>query len=740
MTHRHQIRSLTALLGSAALAIVAGVLPAAAQRAAGATPLAVPADRLMTLVTGQRILQSTGADGRLAVSAAAPADAATPLLTFEADGAWYVVPAVALHSFGVQLDPSLFDAGALSQAEVGTPGQIPVQVQWHGAVAPAMPWLTHPVQVATGVTDGVVTSSSGMALQSAVSAGTLTGIDRISLMGAASHARRPSSGFTLYTLTVNGIDSSGAPDTGDAAILLNTDDASKSAGVGFEQWYHGVFKVSVPNGHYALLGNFVHFSGAASVNGGGPPAGGDEHIAIVNFTVHGNTTITVDARSATARVAATTPLPTDAGSGSFTWQRNSQGATGGTSFSSAWSIGGGAPPFKVSVSPGPAPKVGTQGWVAAFHFDSPASSAAAYSYDVSYGGQGAIARNQRHVVKTSQLAIVATRYFSDVQGNPAMEVRQSFFPWQFIAFGVLDNFNAPLERTEYVLAGPDLLWLQQVVADATTFEGVTQDSNRVLIPRQASIADWNRGPIGPGVPIDTGGADAFPFVQGCPACTEAGSLEFEIFPFGDNPPGHFGFPNFPVPGLTEADAYTLAQDGVTISAGQDPLGIGVPVASGSAHFQLRYTVAMSAPWRTLSTSQSTTWTFSSPGSTSAPVPSGWVCFSGTGAGCSVVALMLPDYQLPEDDTGHVASGPVTFQLGISHILGVSVAVNSAQVSVSFDGGATWTPAHVTASGSNTFAVSYKNPAQAGTAAIRIHVTDADGGIVDQTILNAYAFP
>lgn len=113
MTHR-QIRSLTALLVSTALAVVAGMLPAAAHRAAGSTSVAAPADRLITLVTGQRILQSTGTDGRLAVSAAASADASTPLLTFQANGALYVVPAVTLHSFGAILDPSLFDTGALS--------------------------------------------------------------------------------------------------------------------------------------------------------------------------------------------------------------------------------------------------------------------------------------------------------------------------------------------------------------------------------------------------------------------------------------------------------------------------------------------------------------------------------------------------------------------------------------------------------------------------------------------------
>jgi hypothetical protein len=83
---------------------------------------------------------------------------------------------------------------------------------------------------------------------------------------------------------------------------------------------------------------------------------------------------------------------------------------------------------------------------------------------------------------------------------------------------------------------------------------------------------------------------------------------------------------------------------------------------------------------------------------------------------------------------------VTFQLGISHIVGVSIAVTSAQVSVSFNGGTTWVAAHVAPNGSDNFAVTYKNPSHTGTAAIRIHVTDADGGVLDQTILNAYAFP
>ena len=288
------------------------------------------------------------------------------------------------------------------------------------------------------------------------------------------------------------------------------------------------------------------------------------------------------------------------------------------------------------------------------------------------------------------------------------------------------------------MAQPDLFWTQQVVADAATFAGFFSDSLRIFVRGTTTQADWLRGPIGPGVPVDTGAAA--PFLQFCPACTEAGTLEFAIYPFGDNPPGHTGPPNFPTPGLTETDAFNLLRNGTSIASGQDPLGIIVPFASGAANYQLQYSVAMSAPWWTLSTNEKTSWHFSSPASTSSPLPTGWVCFSGVSAGCGVVALMLPDYQLPEDGTGHVASGPVTFQLGITHVLGVAVAVTSAQVSISFNGGKTWVPAHVTRGSDNHFAVSYTDPAHAGTAAIRVHVVDAAGGVLDQTILNAYAIP
>ncbi|MFI5285124.1 MAG: hypothetical protein ACHQ4F_02275, partial [Candidatus Dormibacteria bacterium] len=134
MTHRHLIRTLTALLGSVAIAVVAGASPVAAHRPASSLVKPVQADHLITLVTGERILESGGPNGAVAFNTVSRPS--TPMVTFEANSAWYVMPAVAMHSLGAQLDPTLFKIDALTRSEAAAPGQVPVQVSWHGTSAP----------------------------------------------------------------------------------------------------------------------------------------------------------------------------------------------------------------------------------------------------------------------------------------------------------------------------------------------------------------------------------------------------------------------------------------------------------------------------------------------------------------------------------------------------------------------------------------------------------------------------
>ncbi len=58
--------------------------------------------------------------------------------------------------------------------------------------------------------------------------------------------------------------------------------------------------------------------------------------------------------------------------------------------------------------------------------------------------------------------------------------------------------------------------------------------------------------------------------------------------------------------------------------------------------------------------------------------------------------------------------------------------------VCFDGGVVWSAASVSGPRSGGFKVRYTNPPGPGTGSIRIHVVDANGDALDQTLLNAYA--
>jgi hypothetical protein len=720
---RHTKRFAVAV-ATAAIATSASVPTGAASP--GGAPTRATVTRF-TLVTGEQILQRTDAAGRESVEVAGAGG--SPLLTYRLGSASYVVPAAAVPFLSGGLDPALFDTARLRGTEIA--GQVPVLVRWHGRSRPPMPWLVSPHAVGWGVTSGRVTSSSGKALERDLAAqprasrigwsGSLQGIDRIALDGGAANPP-PAPRFTMYTLTVNGIDASGAPDTGDSAFMLNVDNAAKFIAGAF--WYHGVLKLSVPSGHYSAAGTFFAFS----------PTSASLRLTVLDFIVRGDTTVTIDARASTSPVSVSTPRAAPSGFGTVQWQRTAVSG-GGVGAGLGWSIGPSGPPTSVYVNPTPAPAVGGQSWLASFHLDSSAQGSGSYTYDLAFEAVGAIPSNQHYVVAPSQLAAVDTRYFSDVGGRATGEARPAFFPGQFFSFGSFDVFAAPLQRTEYVTALPVLVWFQQVVQSLTSFAGFFFDSGNVFNAGEATTADWSRGPAGPGVAAPGGGAT---FSQVCPACTEAGTLEFAIDPFGDNPPGHSGPPNIGAPGVSETDAFDLLRNGASIASGQDPLGVVVPVPPGPATYQLGYAVTMSAPWWTLSTSVTTQWTFRSPASTQGVPPPGWACFSGSATGCNVIGLMVPDYRIREDLTNHVATGATSFQLNIQHILDVAIAATRATVSVSFDGGLVWSAAHVTSNPAGGFTVSYTNPPGASTASLRIHVADADGGLLDQTIINAYA--
>ncbi len=727
--HRHARRAAAVAAG----AIVVGfATPVTAASPAPAVSAPSRTAHTLTLVTGDQVVMTTDAAGRTAFTSLPGSSG--QLVTYKAGASWYAVPALAAPFLGHQLDKSLFDVSALTQAKA--PDAVRVQVDWHGSNAPRLPWLVNATNVGRGQTTGLITQSSGHVLRSALAqqsstsdtwTGSLAGIDRLSVQGthaAAPRTATPQAAF--YTLTLNGINAAGNKANGDIVNVINTDDSNQFLTDGL--FDHGVVTFSVPAGDYSALGLFSHST---------PSNTGSTHIVVTDFTVNADTAVTLDARTATSRISVSTPRATYSNTGSFFWQR--EGVTGDESalVGTSWTFGPGEPAWSTYVTPFPTPKVGTQYIAVGFHMKSPPGTAP-YSYDLVFGSVGTIVSNQHYAAAASQLATVQTRYFSDVSGRDTGESRFAHFPWQQSAVSSLDEFPAPFVRTEYVLAQPDLLWTHEVIDDLPTFGGIFFDSSRLYRAGEQTTDDWNRGPIGPGVQVETGAATQ---PRPCPACSGGNGTDLElggIFPLGGNPPGHTGFGSNNTPGVSFSNAFSLLRNGVTIASGPFGPPSFVAVPAGPARYRLQYHVTMSAPWWTHSTDTSTQWSFKDPDSMQSPPPAGWACGNGSNVGCKVISLMFPDYALPQNLLGQESAGPTSFRLGIVHNLNVAVPVTGAQVSLSYDGGATWHFATAASNSTGGFRVSYTNPAGPLNVAIRIHVTDTAGGVLDQTILNAYS--
>jgi hypothetical protein len=99
--------------------------------------------------------------------------------------------------------------------------------------------------------------------------------------------------------------------------------------------------------------------------------------------------------------------------------------------------------------------------------------------------------------------------------------------------------------------------------------------------------------------------------------------------------------------------------------------------------------------------------------------------------------MIADYELPVNLTNQAPAGPINFDLAITHVLDVALPVTQLRVAVSFDHGASWHAAQIGAEGGDLFRISYTNPSGAATASLHVVATDAAGGALDQTIIDAY---
>jgi len=288
--------------------IVAGTAAVGGGASAAPADVVATAPRQVALVTGDIVTVSTTPDGRQqAAVIRKTADGPGGLFQmFNIGSDLYVVPQSVIPYLGSTMDLALFDVTKLAATTT-------VQITYRSSTSPsAVPGIQITQRSGTSA-QGVVTPASGPAFGAAMAAqwladhdadthttGLFASVARIgSPTTSATTASVVSPNFVMHTLTVNGRNAKAKKDTGDNALIYNVDDMRSF--IGTLTFYKGVAKVSVPEGHYAALGVFYDFqTGIARV------------VAMPEFSVTGDLTITLDARAATAPVSITTPKPATA--------------------------------------------------------------------------------------------------------------------------------------------------------------------------------------------------------------------------------------------------------------------------------------------------------------------------------------------------------------------------------------------------------------------------------------------
>jgi hypothetical protein len=758
-------------LGIAALAaamtavlVPAGpVLPvasAAASLAVSPATGSVPGHRagIIVLINGDRLTVAGAREGR-ATGTVLPGTVALAgmLVSLGVDGRSYEVPVDALPYLGRGLDPSLFDIAALLAAESG--GRLPVRIGYHGRL-PALPGVTI-TSAARGVAAGYLTGASARVFGAALarqyladrtrasygSDGMFSGGVTVSLAGTSpQRARVMRPGYVMHTVTVEGTDLAGKPDTGDVVWLLNVDNGVRYNS--YSAFYRGSAKFSVPAGHYFALTDFLDLSHAGALTA-------QRVVTLPQVTVVGNAAVRVSARAADSEVTMATPRPAQTQATELTVVRRPEKGV-----PCLWAFYGQSP-VTTWIAPAATPvatgqlQVIADGWLT-----SPARAASAYEYDLAFQDPEGVIPAQHYIASPAALATVSARYYS-AASLPAWLTRISYFPAQWPVDQIHENgnpelaflqspligFRMPQERTEYTSAGPGLLWTSLLylgIKQAGFYPLFVQDSVRTYLTGERVTEDWNGYPQHPGIeddPVSGDGVGVDALNPAVPAATRAGNkLTVILIPFDDNVLGHIG-PGFSaLPGSRVSGSYQIDQNGVQIAGGSALQNGGffwsqVTISPNPATVRLALNTARSGARYPLSTQTHTVWTWHTSAQAGQAPPAGWQCPQS--ATCSVQPMLALRYNVPGMGLdGSAAPGAQVLDFSAGRLpLARPAKITSAKVQVSFDNGTTWQDAAVASLGAGNYRATYAAPA-GSYVTIRTTATDS-GGSVTETITRAY---
>ncbi len=667
----------------------------ASQEAAGGA--AVTGGGVVTLVTGDRVRVTTYSDGRLVgtILRGSP-HFGDPVNAVQTNDASYVIPMLPVAE-RMKLDVSLFNISALL---VQHGDRVGVEVRFAPGVDPhAVPGLTvHPADARRtpgGAT--VVPASYGRGTAGVEAAkSTWRGVASVALPSLKQPAVPAS--YRLHTLTVHVTNRLGNPVRFEQAWVVNVDDA-KLFNAPF-YILHGVGKVSVPEGNYAV------FAGSFS-----------------SLLVRPDFSVTAD-RDVVMSLTDATVHPTEAVPGfkvadstvSLIRYAERRGGFGESFVSFA------AFPFHLQPVPAQLPHGSAHSAVSAtmapkgeFSQGLPPDVPSTLAYPKDY--QAGVPASMGYTHTRSDFAVVPQRFSANTPAGTRYSDAISFAPFEIFGFAFSYLVHVPGVRTVLLQGNRHLRWIQDF--DATmprgrAFKLATLTKDSFYTPGAASPVNFAHGPVGPGLEAGYDRGSTGPF---CLLCRHGNRL-------------HGGLPLFSGAGTAMSGLlWNPEMGGWTLRHSYHVLASG--------HYVIAPDVSLPADAQTYTLTAS-----SHPGTSawqlSKKVTDSWRFTSAAGDG--VVPLLMASYLPSTTLAGTLRPGPVSWPLDFGNLGPADAAVSKATVSLSTDGGHTWRPATVTRTDRNSFAVSYTNPAAAGTTqymSVRVTGLDAAGRTVTETAISAY---